>query len=314
MRVPPGKMILSFYCDDTGPYTAPAPAFRTFLDFCAEHGVRGESSVILGQNGRSMTRAPDPNENAYLEQVRRAHDCGIDAHMEIMTHSGLFDFAAGREPEGAGHEGIWLYEPKVSLQEYQDYFANIITEGDRAGVKFTGLTWPGCGCEVCTQRYGELRATGRRIVNPNVWRALLNLAKAGRFRSRVITGFLDPLNGACECNAKATDGEYAVYDLIANAEDHYGIWENDIAKVNPDYYLSADGKSGAIADLVAAGAPYCLFYAHWQGLNPGNGVGWKAFETVISRVEAHLADRVVWMRPSDMAAEYHRAGGWSFPR
>ena len=46
-----GKTILSFYCDDTGPYTAGAEAFESFLDYCTKHGIAGESSVILGANG-----------------------------------------------------------------------------------------------------------------------------------------------------------------------------------------------------------------------------------------------------------------------
>lgn len=314
MDVPPRKTILSFYCDDTGPYAAPAEAFGDFLDYCVAHRIAGESSVILGGNGRSMTREPDANEREYLAQVRRAYACGIDAHMEIMTHRARFDFASGREPEGAGHEGVWLYEPEVTLGEYEAYFAGIIAEGDRAGVKFTGITWPGCGCETCARRYAEMRAAGRRVVNPNVWLALLNLAKAGKFRGRIVTGFFDPQDAACECNLKARDGDYAVYDLIANAEDRFGIWENDPAHVNPDYYITADGSSGVVAERVAAGAPYCLFYTHWQGLNPGNGVGWDAFRTVIDRIEARLGDRVAWMRPGEIAAGYHRADERTIPR
>ncbi len=44
---------------------------------------------------------------------------------------------------------------------------------------------------------------------------------------------------------------------------------------------------------------YCLFYSHWQGLNPANGVGWSAFQTLVARVQKHLRDQVIWMRPSE---------------
>jgi len=47
-------------------------------------------------------------------------------------------------------------------------------------------------------------------------------------------------------------------------------------------------------------------------LDPESGVGWAAFKTVIERIEQHLADKVVWMRPSDIATQYHKAGGWGF--
>ena len=87
---------------------------------------------------------------------------------------------------------------------------------------------------------------------------------------------------------------------------------NDPARVNPDYYLSADGKSGIIVRHYQAGLPYCLWYAHWQGLNPAKGVGWRAFTTVIERIRTCFGKQVGWMRPSDITNRYHQAGGWSF--
>ena len=94
--------------------------------------------------------------------------------------------------------------------------------------------------------------------------------------------------------------------------DRFGIWDNNPDRVDPDYYITADGKSGVIVRHVEEGAPYCLWYAHWQGLNPIDGVGWKAFTTVVLRIREHLEDRVVWLRPSDITDRYHAAGGWGF--
>jgi len=306
------KTILSFYCDDTGPGSAGARAFRTFLDYCAEQGIMGESSVILGASGRSMTREPNDEEAAYLEQVRRAWMCGIDSHMEIMTHQGLFDFAANREPAGVVHEGVWLHDPSVTVEEYERYFSNIIDEGKRANLLFTGLTWPGCSCDACNRRYAGLRASGHNKPNPAFWDALLSLARQGKFRSRTVPCFFDASESEFGIHQKAGDGEYAVYDLMPNAMDRLGIWENNPARVDPDYYITEDGKSGMIVRRVESGAPYCIWYAHWQGLNPGNGVGWRAFNAVVERVRKHMRERVVWMRPSDITNRYHKAGGWDF--
>ena len=311
-KSPGRKTVLSFYCDDTGPYTAGTEAFETFLNYCAEQGIAGESSVILGARGRSMTRDPSREEQAYHEQVRRARECGVDAHMELMTHRGLFDFEANREPEGAVHEGLWLHEPGITVDQYERYFAAILAEGERAGVRFTGLTWPGCGCDPCKRRYAELRAGGHTEPNPAVWKALLNLAKQGKFRGRTVPCFFRASEKDYGIHQKASDGEYAVYDLMPNAMDHFGIWENNPDRVDPDYYITADGKSGIVVRHVREGAPYCLWYAHWQGLNPTGGVGWRAFTTVVERIHKHLRDRVVWLRPSDVTDRYHAAGGWDF--
>jgi hypothetical protein len=55
-----------------------------------------------------------------------------------------------------------------------------------------------------------------------------------------------------------------------------------------------------MVELVHSEAPYGMFYAHWQGLNPANGLGWKAFTQVVRRVEKYLGDKVIWMRPSQL--------------
>jgi hypothetical protein len=308
-----GKTALSFYCDDTGPYQAGPKAFQDFLDYCAKNGVKGESSVILGGGRKgSMVRNPDAGELAYIDLAKRARACGIDAHFELMTHWALFDFTAGREKSGTPHEGLWLYEPAVTQDEYEDYFGSIIAEGERVGIKFTGMTWPGCSCAFCDRRYGELRANGPISPNPNMARALLSLTKKGKFDGPTVPCFFESDEEKYGCNLLAGDGEHAVYDLMPNAGDKFGSWGNGKDYVDPDYYITADGKSGIVVKHVAAGAPYCLFYAHWQGLNPGNGYGWPAFTAVVERIRTHLANRVVWMRPSEITTGYHRAGNWSF--
>jgi len=119
-------MILSFYCDDTGPYRAGTHAFQQFLDYCVAHGIAGESSVILGVEGRSMCQDTTAEEALYLAQAQRAFNCRVDTHLELMTHESLFDFQAGQARENGQHEGVWLHEPGVSVEEYEAYFAGII--------------------------------------------------------------------------------------------------------------------------------------------------------------------------------------------
>ena len=306
------KTVLSFYMDDTNPYVAGVEAFKRFLDFVAAEKIAGESSVILGYGWEEhglLSRPKTDVQRAYIDQLHRAYECGIDSHMELMTHGGLFDFGAGRVPEGAQHEGIWLHEPNVSVAAYESYFGHILEEGEKIGVRFTGVTWPGCGCAICQGRTAELFQGGPLQVNPNVWKALLNLAKQGKFRGRTVPCFI--LGGTEEhpLNLMACDGDFGVYDLYPNADDYFGIWENDPKRVNADYYITANGESGRIVEKIRAGAPRCVFYGHWQGLNPAQGVGWQAFQQVVRRVQKHYADRVSWMRPSALTDQYHSQAG-----
>jgi hypothetical protein len=306
------KMILSFYLDDTSPAIASPEALKTFLDYCKANGVKGESTVVLGYDGESMAYNPDSLESQFLKYASGSYECGIDTHMEIMTHHELFDFEGGKMNENGIHEGLWLHEPEVSKEVYQLYFGYILDHGDQAGIQFTGFTWPGCGCDACSNRYGELREEGPLKFNPGVFDALLGLVSANKFRTKVIPIFYESSETDYDIHLRASDGDYAVYDLMPNAEDKFGIWENSTDWVDPDYYISEDGKSGIIVKHLKEGAPYCIWYMHWQGLNPGNGVGWEAFELVVERIETHLGDQVIWMRPSDVVTKYHKNGSWEF--
>ncbi len=293
---------LSFYCDDTNPYIAPAEAFQIFLDFAASEGIAGEASVILGYDWAEhglISRPTSDTQSEFLEQIRRSYSCGMDSQFELMTHCGRFDFENNSIPPGAIHEGLWLFEPAVTVDEYEAYIQAILTEGANAGVRFTGLTQPGCSCETCTRRHQELKTGNQSEPNPNVWQALLRLAKKGQFRGQSVPCFFGGAleHGMARCTASG-DG-YRVYNLPPNTEDHFGLWLNSLDWVDADYYITSDGRAGRIVDLVRAQAPYCLFYCHWQGLNPVNGVGWKAFTQVVQRVRKHLSKDVTWLRPSE---------------
>lgn len=304
------KTVLSFFVDDTSAYRG-ADAFRRFLDYVKSEAIAGESSVIIGLgSGRHVLSEPATEaERVYIEQLHRTFECGIDSHMEVMTHGGRYDFERRTVPEGAVHEGLWLHEPDVSVEEYESYFENIIAEGEKIGVRFTGLTWPGGGGPEVERRYAQLRQQGIRNLNPHCWQALLNLAKRGKFRGRTVPCFV---HSPPEVQCMASDGKYGVYDMPTLGADWLGSWENNRERVNPDFYITADGKSGKIAQRIREGAPYCFFHAHWQGLNPGNGVGWEAFKLVVRRVKEFAADRVVWMRPSQFTDWWHdRQGGQS---
>ena len=306
------KMILSFYLDDTSPDIVSAEAYKEFLYYCQANGIKGEASIILGYSGKSLVRNPDNNERLFIEQAKQSYNKGIDSHMEIMTHNGLFDFKSDSKNDKAIHEGLWLHKSDIHAKEYYAYFSNIIAEGEKEGIKFTGLTWPGCGCEVCTPAYEELKKSGPLHFNNGVFEALLTLAKEGKFRNRVIPIFYDADETEFGIFRRAAAGKFGVYDLMPNANDHFGIWENSLNRVNADYYITEDGKSGILIKHLENNDPYCMWYMHWQGVNPGKGVGWETFKTVTTRIKQHLSDQVIWMRPSDIVTAYHDAGNWDF--
>jgi hypothetical protein len=305
------KMALSFYCDDTNPYGRPADTFGRFLDFVRSEGVAGESSFIPGYRFNDVgftTRDVDAAKETFIQQVIDSYEAGLDTHFELMTHAGVFDFANGQLPAHP-HEGVWMEDPSRTFDDYYDYFAHIIDEAARVGVQFTGMTTPGCVCEVCAAKKEEYAAAGfYQKLNPAVWEALAQLAAEGRFRRKVVPCFAQGEKPEARAVRVASRGDGAVYDLVPNAGDMLGSWRLSTDYVSTDYYITADGEGGRIVELLRAGAPYCLFYCHWQGFNPHDGLGWDAFVEMVRRVNKLFGDRIEWKRPSDIAAEHEQSG------
>lgn len=303
------KTFMSFYCDDTHPYSAPVEAFEAFIRFVTSEGIAGESSVILGARWAEHGLLSEPATNdqrRFVELLHRSYDYGLDAHMELFTHGGLFNFDRREVPDGVIHEGLWLHTASYPVEEYEAYFDAVIREGEKIGMPFTGLTWPGCSCNACMSVYRVLDEKGLNVINPNVYHALLNLAKKGRFRGNTVPCFISEEREGCQHCLMAGDGRFGVYDLPPNVGDRFAMTrDGERVPADPDYYISADGQSGAIVDSVRAGDPYCIFYTHWWTINPHNGPGWPVFATVIKRIREHLADQIIWMRPSEITALFH---------
>lgn len=297
------KKMLSFYIDDTNPYGVSPELFREFLDFAEKEGIAGESSVILGircgEHGL-LSEAKTDDQRTFLNLVQRASEMGIDAHMELFTHGGRFDFEKREIPEGVIHEGLWIHTADISVEEYEAYFNSILAEADRVGLKYTGMTWPGCGCQACMSVYRVLDEEGKNVINPNVYQALLNLAREDRFKGKTVTCFVSEELEGCQAQVMAEEGEHKVYDLPPNAGDRFMRNRNGKRVAgDPDYYISEDGASGVIADAVRSDLPYSMFYTHWWAMNPATP-GWEVFTTTIKRINRFLGDQIEWARASEV--------------
>ncbi len=296
-------MILSFYCDDTNPYGRPKDTYKKFVDYVRSSGIAGESSVILAYGYPDyglLTRNLDAAKEAFIEQVHISNAAGLDNNFELMTHKGIYDFSNNTVLDHP-HEGIWLEDPSKTKNDYLEYFRGIIDEAASEDIRFNGMTTPGCVCETCASKRKEYEKAGfYQKINPGVWQALLELAQQGKFAGKTVPCFAGHGQDARTPVLTAGSGGYGVFDLITNAADYFGSWRLTMDYVNADYYITADGKAGRVVELLENGAPYCMFYCHWQGFNPHDGIGWEAFTAVMDRIEKHLGGRVEWKRPSEI--------------
>jgi hypothetical protein len=302
------RTALSIFVDDT--HFDPPGAFAEFVDFCLAERVRGKVSLIAGlaaaaTGGPPLGLAEGDKEQAYLAQVRRIAAAGFGVHMELMTHDKLWDFAQGRMRRDGPCEGIWLYDPKVSVAEYEVYLEGVLELASRAGVTLTGLSVPGCDCDECQTAWARLQSKGHDNLSDNAWTALLNLARRGRFAGPAVPVYSDEADEAHPTRMMRAEGGFGVCDvrLDMSVQDQIGFSGSDA-----DFYISADGTSGRIVDLVLGGAVQCFFCAHWFAMNPRNPEGWATFQEIIRRINAKLSDRIEWVKPADYALRLLRAG------
>lgn len=294
------KTRVSFFVDDVGAYTTGVPgkprdevcpvdasALKDFLDYVKDKQIACAISVIPGWAGALLTKPKNDHEQRFAEALATIKDYPVDAHMEIMTHSQLFDFST-MTFRSDRTEMEWLDDHNVSVQEYRDYFLNTIKVGRELGVCYSGLSTPGTHPDM----------------NPNVWTALLDLAEAGEFPNYAVPVFATIEEGpdTFSPRAIAKRDKFAVYDMPSGVWDHFASWRNSPDWMSVDHYLNPEGN-GHLAAIIKAGSPMALFHAHWQGLNPQTGLGWKTFQDMIDRLMKIYGDRIIWQRPSEIAQQ-----------
>jgi hypothetical protein len=224
-----------------------------------------------------------------------------------MTHGYVYDFAADRIKTDGPHEGVWLLDRTRPMEEYRDYFSHIARRAADQGIRHSGLTLPGCGCPPCNEFYRSHHLSAQAgEFNPAVYQALLSLAADGLLAGPLCGLFVGshPL-GPADANIMAERGPAAVYDLPPGvAGDFMGRWDRNPEFVNTDAYLTADGQAGRLPQLLAQQSPTLIFYCHWQSLRPGN-IGFPIMQEVAARLARHHADKITWMRPTEIMAYRH---------
>jgi hypothetical protein len=301
------RAMAAFIMDDlSGALPDDAEAFKRWSASICEAGIKGECSVILGlrrdESGKAL-----PLAKSFVPDLLRAKD-HLDAFMEVMTHNLLYDFAADRIRADGPHEGIWLLDRSRPLEEYVEYFRGIAARAHAEGFRHAGLTLPGCGCQPCADFYATNRIRWNSVeLSPMVNQALVQIASEGLLAGSAVGVFVgSDVAGPADVHLLAEEGGVGVYDVPPGVEgDHFGRWDNAPEYRDPDFYITEDGEGGRLPQLLARGTRTLIYYGHWQSLRPDKGIGFGPFHEVAARLKKHYSDRIVWMRPSQIAAYRH---------
>ena len=277
--------------------TIPVSMMEQFAELVVSHGVRGVFTVVpypagIGSIAKGLPGYPDAELERWLDIVRTHLLEGFDIHPEVLTHTNALDLETYKMRDVSEHD--WMGEQNEAT--LTDYFVEAMSILKSVGLPCDGITQP-CYFKGDEDAYA---------------RAILNAEKSVNDRKHV-NYFLDvfqthPFATPYCRHVDADADEYVV--SVPGLFD--GLWpandgETDSDKM-ADFFLTADGKSGHLAKMLADRRPL-VFSTHWQSLY-GNGslAGLLGLKTIIERIERNV-DGVEWMKLStisDLAIKAHR--------
>jgi hypothetical protein len=296
------------------PREIPDAFVREFHEWCAQNGVRGKYSLVpnpacVGWLDRELPGWSRGDLNDSLKLVRELIVPNWDITPEMVTHTRLIDVTTGRPVEPAGPATMEnSYPPeKKSADELAGYIAYALRILKNCEIPCTGITTPGGFGNKCKP---ELSVAVRQAVADVFAAEVPFYFKYISEKDQSTHPRLEAVDGA------ATDAPKFVVNVPASIGDEFGGWDGD-RPPQGHLYASDDATSGRMVELIERGEPAVMF-GHWAGLY-GNGSkkGFEQAKRAIAAINQRFADRILWMKSSEMARHWaarqltriERAGG-----
>jgi hypothetical protein len=266
-----------------------------FAAMCERHGVMGKFSLppmpaALGRIDRSLIDVSEAHRKGFLKIVHGRIAPRFDITPELTTHLTAYtptDF----------NQHVWedAWVAQASADEIADYVALSLKMLIEAGFKPNGVTSPWDTGSTNEDVYAEgvCRAIYRVQRRKSSWyfRAFAGDQPLGPF-----VKWRDKKRGLKIVSVPVNAGDvfwHTQYGTAAQAKR--------VAQAGVDQFLSADGKTGRIRELVDAGMPVTLA-THWQSLfSNGRMAGLAGLKLLLDRISKHFGDRIEWKRCSELA-------------
>jgi hypothetical protein len=243
----------------------------------------GLGSILEGWEGCDRAELA-----AWLELARTRIAPHFDITPEILTHTLALDLTTYTLLPQSEHD--WMADRTIDeLRHYMGAGLAILKE---AGFQPTGITQPvafnGARADYAQATLEAIRAIG----GPPVTFFFID----GYFDRPPVPDhevvLLDRERGA------------AVISILAYCNDYFWPTQhitNQRAEQVVDGLLSADGRTGRLADLADAGA-WLTLVCHWQTLySDGSREGLKALDQAANRLARTYGSRLLWLTLSEIA-------------
>ena len=269
--------------------TIPLALLEEFGQLVKAFGARGAFTIVpfpagLGSIAQGLAGYDNAELKQWLDLARQYLHDGFDIHPEVLTHTLALNLETKKLLDISEHD--WM--GKQNEATLTKYFVEALQILKSVELPAHGVTQP-CYFRGDEDAYAQALLNAEKLVN-------------GRKQTHYFLDVFQSHPGRIPyCRiANADAGEFVV--SIPGVFD--GLWpandgETDAEKM-ADFFLTADGKSGHLAQLATDRRPL-VFSTHWQSLY-GNGslAGLHGLRILLERIDRHLKG-FEWMKLSEIA-------------
>lgn len=272
------------------PHEIPDEFVRRFAAWASEAGVKGKYSIVpfpacTGRLDRELPGWTRQELEASVRLVRERVTPDWDIHPEMITHTRIIDLKTGHPVEQRGRAWMenWDWCAGRSVDEIAAYAAYALTILRNLELPCEGVTSPGNFGAGALAEYSLAAGQAVRHV----------------FRAEIPHYFRNLFDQGTESVAPRIEPG-PVVSIYACTDDWTGNWDCS-REPEPDRYISADGRSGRMVEIIERGEP-AIALSHWTGVwFNGRELGFNAMREVVRRLNTRFGDAVRWMKLSDIA-------------
>lgn len=264
-----------------------------FIAVCQRHGTRGKFSILpypagLGSILEGWDGCDLAEIQRWLDLVRTHLVPNFDITPEILTHTRSLDIETGTLYDQS--EQAWMADQDLTtLTSYMSAATKIL---HAAGFVSSGITQP---VSFSGSRADYTRATleaVRAVGGPSVTFHFIDEHTAGPPFWEPEAVWLDRERGEAVVDIGNTCPDFCWF----TQQPH-----NRQAQETADRFISPDGTTGHLIDLIAADA-WLITVCHWQSIySDGSRAGLLALDEVWDRLTRHIGPRLLWMTTGEIA-------------
>ena len=280
------------------PWEIPDSFVLEFIEWCADHGVKGKYSMVpypacTGWLHRFIPGWTKRELEDSLRIVRDIVSNDWDIHPEMISHTRVIDIKTGLPyPQSTpDYMENWEWSQDKSADELGAYIAYALNVLKEAGLHCDGVTTPGGFCHRNKQNLAiGTHDAVRDVYGGNIAHFFRDLTTdPNESVAPVImhTAGLDTSDPSCSVS------------IIGCTGDWFGGWDG-LTPGDVDRFITPDLSAGRMVEVIERGEP-AVMVCHWPGIYyNGERLGFNIFKEVVNRVERKYPE-VLWMKLSEIA-------------